>query len=317
MSNFPSGNPHMNSYCFLRPLLASIAMALFIASGVNAALISGDPATDAGWTLAGHSLQTGTHVKGSANYGFDAYSAGFTVQPGSNVEISDGSLSWLAGDSIVGVGGHFRSISAAEAGWSITGNAINSLLPTTSPYVGPKLQAKFGTSAATWVASTTAPDGGNGNSSSSNGGGRVQVRTSGYFQTGTPNPGQTEPWTWDGNSGQLLVLDKDSHIDWDGGDPSVDKRVARMIWNWDDTNKQVTSWELLLNVSLLDRVKPVAFSGLLPAIGDKAILTVQDGDNAYTDALVTVTQSIPEPTSFMLFVLASASLFVVRRRRRS
>lgn len=221
----------------------------------------------------------------------------------------------MAGDTVVAVGGHFRSITDGEAGWSITGTAINSLLPTTSPYTGPKLQAKFGTSAATWVASTTAPDGGNGNSSSSNGGGRVQVRTSGYFQTGTPTVGQTEPWTWDGNSGQLLVLDKESHIDWDGGDPSVDKRVARMIWNWDETENQVASWELLLNVSLLDRVKPVSFSGLFPAIGDKAILTVQDGDNAFTDAVVTTAAAVPEPASVVLLMCGVLGLLARRSNR--
>jgi hypothetical protein len=270
-------------------MMSALTVAVVLLSApVESAQITGDPTTDAGWTLAGHSLENGVHVKGSANYGFDAYSAGFAVQAGSNLEISDGTLSWLTGDTVVAVGGSFRSITAEEAGWDeITGTPINSLLPTTAPYVGPKLQVKFGTSAATWYPSTTAPGSGNGNSSSSSGGGRVQVRTSGWFQTGSPNPGQTEPWTWDGNSGQLLVLDKADHILWDG-DPAVDKRVARMIWNWDDTLKQVSTWELLLNVSLLDRVAPESFGGLLPAIGDKAILTVQNGDSAYTDALVTI-----------------------------
>ncbi len=290
------------------------ALAL-LAAPAAAAQITGDPTTDAGWTLVGHSLENGVHVKGSANYGFDAYGAGFAIQSGSDLEIVDGSLSWLAGDTVVAVGGHFRSITAAEAGWSsITGTAINSLLPTTSPYAGPKLQAKFGTADASWFTSTVAPGSGNGNSSSSNGGGRVQVRTSGYFQTGTPNPGQTEPWTWDGNSGQLLVLDKDDHIDWDG-DASLDKRVARMIWNWDDTLNQVSSWELLLNVSLLDRVAPVSFSGLLPDIGDMAIMTVQDGDGPYTDALVTTAAEavVPEPASCVLLLGAIVGGLLMRR----
>lgn len=279
-------------------------------SGLVQATVTGDPSADTGWALIGHSLENGVHVKGSANYGFDAYGTGLTVAAGSNLEISDGSLSWLAGDSVVGVGGIFASITAAEAGWAaISGNGVNSLLPTVSTYIGPKLQAKFGTSAATWYTSTTAPAAGNGNSSSSSGGGRVQVRTSGYFQTGTANPGQTEPWTWDGNSGQLLVLDKESHIDWDG-DASLDKRVARMIWIWDDTAKQVTSWQLLLNVSLLDRVAPVSFTGLLPAIGDMAIMTVQDKDSSFTDALVT---TVPEPMSLSL--LALGGLGLLRRRK--
>lgn len=208
---------------------------------------------------------------------------------------------------MIGVGGQFQSITAAAAGWaSFSGSEVNSLLPASS---GPKLQVKFGTSAATWFASTSAPGSGDGNSSSSDGGGRVQVRTSAYFQAGTPNPGQTEPWTWDGNSGQLLVLDKENHISW-AGDSSLDKRVARMIWNWDSELGHVTSWELLLNTSLLARVAPDDFTGLLPSIGDMAILTVQDGDGAFTDALVSI---VPEPTS--LGLLAMGGLLLARRRQ--
>lgn len=296
----------------------TVAVAL-LSAPVESAQITGDPTTDAGWTLFGNSLEDGVYVNGSANYAFDAYGAGFTVEAGSDVEISDGTYSWLAGDTVVAVGGHFRSITAAEAGWpAFTGTAVNSLLPTASPYAGPKLQVKFGTSGATWYTSTTAPGSGSGNASSSNGGGRVQVRTSGYFQTGTPNPGQTEPWTWDGNSGQLLVLDKADHIEWDG-DPALDKRVARMIWDWDGTANQVSTWELLLNVSLLDRVAPVSFSGLLPDVGDMAIMTVQDGDNAYTNALVTtVAQTVPEPASCVLGIMGVVALggLVAARRRK-
>lgn len=279
----------------------------------SAPLVSGDPAAD-GWVLAGHSLQNGVYATGSANYGFDAYSAGITIPSGSNLEISDGSMSWLAGDTVLGVGGKFASITAGAAGWgAITGNSVNQLLPTSSPYSGPKLQAKFGTSLATWTTSTTAPNSGNGNSSSGSGGGRVQIRTSGYFQTGTPLVGQTEPWTWDGNSGQVLVLDKPSHIVW-GGDASIDKRFARMIWVWDNTAHKIAGWELLLNSSLMGRLYP-GYSGPLPDIGDMAVLTVQNGDGgSFTDALVDVT-AVPEPASVGLVVLAGMA-FVARRRNR-
>lgn len=292
-------------------MIVIACVAMFCAAvAASGAILTGDPAVDSGWSYAGHSLANGTYVKGSANYGYDAYTAAFTVQSGSNLEITDAndpSLDWLVGDTVIGVGGHFASITAGTAGWaSINGDGVNSHLPASS---GPKLQAKFGTSAATWMQSTTAPDGGNGNSSSSSGGGRVQIRTSAYFQAGTPNPGQTEPWTWDGNSNQLLVLDKDSHIDWAGASSQPSKYTARMIWNWDGSLGQVTSWQLLLNVSLLSRQAPGDFVGLMPAPGDPAIMTVQDGDNAYTDALVNV---VPEPATLSLLILGG--IVLLRRR---
>lgn len=281
---------------------AAVVLGLGI-TAVQGADVSGDPSVDAGWTYYGHSLQQGTYVTGVANFAFDAYGAGFTIAAGSNLEIADGVNSWVAGDTVLGVGGVFRTITNEEAGWTI-GGAQNLYLDST----GPKLQAKFGTSAATWQTSTVAPTSGNGSSSSSAGGGRVQVRTSGFFQTGTPHSGQDEPWTLDGNSGQLLILDKDDHIEWSN---TVDKRVARMIWIYDADQAHVVSWQLLLNVSLLERVAPAEFTGLLPGIGDLAIMTVQSGSGSpYTDALVSV---VPEPAS--LGLLGLGALGLMRRRR--
>lgn len=288
-------------------IIAACMSALALSQAVNATPITGDPGAD-GWMAFGNSLSDGVYVKGDANYGYNTYSAGFMIETGSVLDISDGSLSWLAGDTVIGVGGEFQSIGAAAAGWSsFTGGAVNS---KRSANTGPKLQAKFGTANATWTASSVAPGNGNGNSSSSNGGGRVQVRTSGYFDSGV----------WSTGSGTLHVP-TDSHVLWDGPiDPA--EQVARLIWNWDSTNNLVESWEILLNVSLLDRLTASDYAGLFPAIGDMAILTVQDGDNSYTDALVqiarvgTSTTSVPEPDSLFLFVACLIGLAVALRRRR-
>jgi len=58
-------------------------------------------------------------------------------------------------------------------------------------------------------------------------------------------------------------------------------------------------------VSLLERNAPGDFVGLYPAIGDPAIMTVQNGDNAYTNALVNV---VPEPATIALLALGGLTL---------
>jgi len=248
-----------------------------------ATTVTGNPYAD-GFTLIGHSLQEGVYVRGSANYGFECYGAGFTIESGSNLVISDGSYSWLSGDTVLAVGGKFSDITAGEAGWSaLTGSAVNSALSHTS---GPKLQAKFGTINA-WSTSTAAPGSGNGAGSGSLDAGTIQIRSSAYF----------EATDWAANAGQLMLLDKPGHIDWAVSDDENVHRAARLMWTFNETAQEVDTWEILMNVSLLSRLFP---SAVLPGLDNEIILTVQNGDNAYTDALVT---AVPEPATMVLLGL--------------
>lgn len=64
------------------------AFAAGLATTAMAVDVTGDPSSDAGWTFAGHSLENGVYVKGSANYGFNVYSAGLLIEAGSNLEIA-------------------------------------------------------------------------------------------------------------------------------------------------------------------------------------------------------------------------------------
>ncbi len=293
-----------------------VGMMVGVLAGTAAAsVVTGDPAAD-GWTSVGRSLANGSYVGGSANYGFEMYSAALTVDSGSSLLMDDGAYSWQMGDTVIGAGGRFVGTTAGEAGWSsFTGNAVNSLL--TSQAYGPKLQVKLGTANANWSTSTVAPGAGNGSGSTSNGGaGTVHFRTSGWFHATTPLSSQTTDTTWSGNSGELMLLDKDDHIR--RVDPSVsggysypDKRVARVIWQYDPSIGKPISWQLLLNVSLLDRQAPAGFAGLTPGVGDAAIFSVQDRDSAYTDALATI---VPEPGTMGLLVMGALSL--LRRKAR-
>ena len=88
-------------------IAAITAAAMLAGTWTVSASITGNPLTD-GWTSYGNSLASGTYVTGSGNYGYEAFGAGLTVQAGSNLEISAGSLSWLAGDTVLGVGGIFQ-----------------------------------------------------------------------------------------------------------------------------------------------------------------------------------------------------------------
>ena len=285
-----------------RLLLVTAVLALLCASVAASAAVTGDPVSD-GWVLGGNSLENGVYVRGSANYGFDAYSKQIT---GLAITDADPTYSWLVGDTVLGLGGKFAGITAAEAGWSaFTGNAVNSLLGGTQSI---KIQGKFGTAGSDFSASTVAPDAGNGGGSLGTNGktGAVQIRSSAYFSAAT----------WAAGSGILQPLDKVSHIiRQDASAP--DMRIARLIWNWDSTNARLSSWEILLNTSLLDRTDG-GFAGPTPTAGDLSLVTVQNGDGAYTDAVVrSVPETVvPEPVSLILGIMGLGSVAGFKRLRR-
>lgn len=282
-------------------------------AAVEAATVTGNPVTD-GLGAKGYSLSSGNYVKGDGNYGYQTYGSVFTVQSGSNLEISDGGNSWLAGDTVMAVGGVFDS--STNPGWVVTGNAINGVLGIPDPNSNnetEKLQAKFGTTINSWSTSTIAPNAGNGNSSSSNGGnGTVVVRSKAYTVI-EPWDGGT-PWSWSSNSGTLLLPQGIDFKEYTS-DPGLN--VARYIYNWNgnDTTGNVTSWEILLNTSLLGRTNPTFTGniGQIPDVNSPVVMTVQRGDlDDFTDTLVT---SVPEPSVIGLLGIGAAALLSRRRRR--
>lgn len=312
----------------IRQTLPILALTLGALQATTAAAVTGDPLAD-GWAYGGHSLDQGAYVRGSGNVGFDMYSTQFTVSDSSVFSLAghsgasyddyygatrtwdtDTARSWGVGDTVIGIGGMFSDITATEAGWgAFTGNAVNSNIDGEYRL---RLQAKIGTADASWSASTLAPDAGNGSGSSSNGGlGSLFVRTSGWHSLST----------WENQASTIFGLQDPGHILRDGTGVGVD--AARVIWTWDAANNRAGSWQLLVNLSLVDADEDVNFAGLLPGFGDAVIGSVQVANAAYTDGLMSIggyaagypLAEVPVPAAVWLFGTGLMALAGVARRR--
>lgn len=320
----------------IRQALPILALTLGALQATNAAAVTGDPLAD-GWTYGGHSLDLGAYVRGSGNIGFDMYSTQFTVSDSSHSSLfslaghsggfedyyvdpktnsrtwnTDNARSWGVGDTVIGIGGMFSDITATEAGWgAFTGNTVNSNIYNENRL---RLQAKIGTDAAAWSASTVAPGAGDGSGSSSNGGlGSLFVRTSGWHDLST----------WENRANTIFGLQDPGHLERDNGSTSVGVDAARVIWTWDAANQRPGSWQLLVNLSLVDDDAPLNFAGLLPDFGNAVIGSVQVNNAAYTDGLMTVggyatgypLAQVPVPAAVWLFGTGLMALAGVARRK--
>jgi hypothetical protein len=274
---------------------------------------TGNPAVDQGWEFGGNSLANGTYVRGEATFSFDIYSASFAVETGSNLEIADGQFSWLPGDQILGLGGVFVNTDATTAGWPAftpnpyipangDGLVVNDDISSSSRPVG-----KFGTSTSNFTVSTTAPflnGDGNGSLDAGHGGdGAILMRITQNRGSSTDDVITNLDRIDRYDAAGVLILSTSSSAVVE--DDNLLK-VGRMIYKWNGSN--ISSWQYLLNTSLLEREFPY---GAYPEAGNQAIMAVQRGDNRFTDGLI---NTIPEPSSFLLLALSS-SAFVVRRRR--
>ncbi len=312
-----------------RTLVVKALLLIFgVCPDAFAASLTGNPEAD-GWFHHGNSLSDGHYVHGVGNYAFETYTTQFTVTDGSIYDISGhddpsyhnyyetnhwtkaDARPWTPGDTVIGIGGAFNSITAEDASWdAFTGAAVNGAINGEHRF---RLQAKVAGEDSTWSTSTIAPAGGNGIGSTAAGGaGSFLVRTSGWHDLAT----------WESGEGTMWGLQKPEHIETTGiettgDDIRLDADVARIIWTWDAANNRVGTWEILLNMSLIEAdLQASGFNGALPGLlGAGVIQSVQVQNGASTDALASIT--VPEPSTWILALLGMVAIGGARCARRS
>ena len=285
-------------------LLAHTAFLTMLTPLATHAAITGVPSTD-GWDKQGNSLVQGTYIRGDANFSYDVYTTAFVLDAASPLLSNSTGFEWQVGDQILGMGGVINN-APTGLGWSVSGNAINSQLTTSY-----RIVAKFGTSPSSWSASTIAPGSGNGAGSSGagdGGNGAILIGTSNSGAASTGGLSATNEGTF------MLPVTGTQYRSGSGGETNVDPRMGRVIYDLGSGNLP-TSWETLLNVSLLARnTTAYGITGWTPdypAIGDRGDLAGQRGAGVVTDALTTV----PEPGTFAVLGGALFGLSLLRRRR--
>jgi hypothetical protein len=271
------------------------ATLLGAATTTLAASITGNPSVDSGWTTAGNSLDNGVYIRGAGNFGYDLYTTGFTIQPGSPLLASG----WSLGDSVVAVGGQIATTDGVSAGWGLafTGDAVNSNLTASV-----RIVSKFGTSPTSWSASTVRPNAGNGDGSTSGGYGGE-----GAILLGT-NVGDLV------SANTLMTVSLNQRYT-NGGATVTNQSndIGRLIFQ--TSGGFLSSWEMFLNTTEL--AGALAPGAEIPLIGDRINQTLQRSTNStlFTDAMVTI-QGVPEPASIVIAGLGILGVLATVRRRK-
>lgn len=282
---------------FSRSVVSMGAVALVALVGGASALASptGNPAAD-GWISGGNALANGSYIRGAGLWSFEMYASNTTLAPGSALLTTVGSSTWNVGDQVLGLGGVFVAApSAPDNGWGPFSSYTGATNTNTTSSL--RMLGKWGTDPSSWSASTFVPGNGNGNGSHSGGfGGLGSVLLAnsaadlGSFASGS------------------LRLPSVAQIYTGSSAINIDPSVGRMMYIY-DSSTTVSSWQLFLNVSLLDSLYGSTYSDL-PAWGDRHAISLQRGTNS---TLLQDSMMIPAPGAAVMLGLFGLS--AARRRR--
>jgi PEP-CTERM motif len=268
--------------------VASLAVVLAGAVSGSAAVITGDPGVDSGWTAGGMSASAGTYVDGAGNYNVQIYSTAFILGASSPLISTLGGFDWNAGDTIVGVGGVYGG---ANTDLTYSGGADENGVSHTGA-TSTRIVIKYGTATNTW----TAP----GSGTLANGGvGSVLLGT--------------YPYDFYPADAGTLIVPADSPEEQTGAGSSafvtISGDVGRVITDW--SSGAEIGFESFMDLTLLEAKYPTTEV----ALGNKFDLDLQRGTGNPQDSLGTLPSSVPEPASLSLLGIGAGSLMLRRRRQ--
>lgn len=294
----------------IKKLIASCLLTILVltlAGAARASTVTGNPSTDGGWTAQGNSLDKGIYSDGAGMYSVTISNTAFVLDPSSPLISSAGGFNWSAGDTIVGIGGNFVSTTAAAGGWTsyaagsipvnsdLTYDGTGTLAGATST----RIVAKYASPTTTWKTSTVAPKSGNGVASLGGAG-------NGAILLGT-NPYDFSP----ADSGTLIPPTDSPLEQTPSGQIAISPYFGRVITEW--SGSTLVAFESYLDLTLLQNTLASSANPTTVVLGDAVDLDLQRGTGDVTDAITTLPNAVPEPTS--LSVLGFAGLLVGRRRR--
>lgn len=282
-----------------RSVVSMAAFAAVVVGGVGAGVAmaapTGNPAAD-GWISGGNAMANGSYIRGAGLWSFEMYASNMTLAPGSALLNTVGGSTWNPGDEVIGLGGVFTAApSAPDNGWGPFSSYTGATNTNTTSSL--RMLGKFGSDPAAWSASTLVPGNGNGNGSHSGGfGGLGSVLLAnsaadlGSFASGS------------------LRLPSVAQIYTGASAININPAVGRMMYIY-DSSTLVSSWQLFLNVSLLDSLYGGTYADL-PAWGDRHSISLQRGTNS---TLLQDSMMIPAPGAAVMLGLFGLS--AARRRR--